>query len=105
MAHGGKRDGAGRKAGSPNKISGDVKEMILGALAEMGGVRYLVEQAKKNPNLFVPLLGKLVPTTVAGDAKNPLHSKIEMVIIDTGVPRDPESYNRQFSSNREKIIQ
>jgi len=81
---GGARSGAGRKPGVPNKISGDVKAMILGALDEMGGVDYLVDQAGQNPTAFLTLVGKVLPMTVAGDPNNPikLAGTVELVIVD-----------------------
>ncbi len=38
--------GRGRKKGSKNKIPRELKEMILTALSEVGGVDYLVERAR-----------------------------------------------------------
>jgi hypothetical protein len=51
----------GRRKGTPNKFTRDLREMILGALADAGGRAYLVAQAKKNPSAFLTLLGKLLP--------------------------------------------
>ena len=82
---GGARSGAGRKPGVPNKISGDVKAMILGALEEKGGVDYLVEQADKNPTAFLSLIGKVLPMTVAGVPESPL--KIEHAATDELISR------------------
>jgi hypothetical protein len=75
----------GRAKGTPNKLSGDVKAMVLGALEEKGGVDYLVEQADKNPTAFLTLVGKVLPMTVAGDPENPVKvaGKIELVIVDS----------------------
>ena len=69
---GGKRQGAGRPKGSVNKMSAELKEMILGALEESGGQAYLVEQAKSSPAAFMTLLGKVLPMTVASDPDSPL---------------------------------
>ena len=66
MAKGGKRPGAGRKAGVPNKLTATLKEMILGALNEAGGQNYLVMQAKENPTAFLTLVGKVIPHEVTG---------------------------------------
>jgi hypothetical protein len=63
---GGKREGAGRKAGVPNKLSGQVKEMILEALDVAGGVDYLTAQANQNPVAFMSLVGKVLPMQVSG---------------------------------------
>lgn len=65
--NGGKRTGAGRKPGSPNKIAATVKMMVLTALDKVGGITYLKKQAKDNPQAFMTLLGKIMPTQVVGD--------------------------------------
>ena len=69
---GGVIPGQGRKKGIPNKVTVDVKEMILIALKEVGGKDYLVVQAKENPKSFMALLGKLLPTQVVGPGDGPL---------------------------------
>ena len=43
--------------------------MILGALDKSGGQEYLEKQATENPNAFMTLLGKILPTQVDMDAK------------------------------------
>ena len=65
-------EGAGRKKGSPNKITSSVKDMILQALSEAGGVEYLKEQAVKNPTAFMTLLGKILPMQIAGEDQGPI---------------------------------
>lgn len=57
--------GIGRKKGVPNKITADLKSMILGALSDAGGQRYLAEQAEKNPQAFMTLVGRVLPMTVS----------------------------------------
>lgn len=64
---GGARPGAGRPKGSPNKITGELKDMILGALSDAGGQQYLAEQAQKNPGVFLSLVGKVLPYQVTGE--------------------------------------
>ena len=56
----GKKTG-GRQKGATNKTTAELKEMILGALSEVGGQAYLVQQALDNPNAFLTLVGKVVP--------------------------------------------
>ena len=68
----------GRKKGTPNKIPAALKDMILRALEEAGGVDYLVAQAHESPAAFLSLLGKVLPTRLQGDANNPLPLKIEV---------------------------
>jgi len=58
--------GKGRRKGSKNKLSADVKAMILAALDDAGGVEYLTRQAEKNPAAFMTLLGKVLPMQVGG---------------------------------------
>ncbi len=58
--------GQGRPKGVPNKITADLKAMILKALSDAGGVEYLRRVAKKNPGAFLTLLGKVLPMTLTG---------------------------------------
>ncbi len=74
--------GKGRPKGSKNKVTADVKAMILGALSKAGGEQYLLEQAKANPNAFLTLVGKVLPKEVTGSEGAPLiPSRIEIVGI------------------------
>jgi len=57
----------GRTAGTPNKLTSTVKMMVLGALDKLGGEDYLVRMAKKHPQAYMTLLGKIIPTQVVGD--------------------------------------
>jgi hypothetical protein len=80
----GKKTGGGSRKGKPNKITGQLKEMILGALDEAGGKKYLLTQAQTNPNAFLSLVGKVLPMTVSGDPESPLTLKvIERRIVHT----------------------
>ena len=72
MPRGGKRPGAGRKPGVPNKITADLKTALKDSFGLVGGVKYLVELAKNDPRTYCTLLGKLVPTTLASDVDKPL---------------------------------
>lgn len=56
----------GRQKGTPNKLTGEVKDMILAALAGAGGVEYLQRQAEKNPAAFLTLVGKVLPLQLTG---------------------------------------
>ena len=69
MAGSGAPKTGGREKGTPNKISGALREMILGALDDVGGQAYLMRQAEENPGPFLTLLGKVLPTTLSGDAE------------------------------------
>lgn len=59
--------GRGRPKGSPNKNTAALKDMILNALDKAGGEDYLITQAEDNPTAFMTLIGKVLPTTLAGD--------------------------------------
>ena len=61
--------GKGRKAGVPNKLTKDLKAMVLGALEANGGQKWLEAQMEKNPTAFMTLLGKVLPTTLAGSVE------------------------------------
>lgn len=74
----------GRQKGTPNKLNADIKGMIIEALSNKGGARYLERQADENPAAFMTLLGKVLPTTLASDPDNPpsLVARIELVAPD-----------------------
>lgn len=57
--------GKGRRAGTPNKMTASAKEMIMGALGDLGGQAWLVEQAKAEPKAFLALVARLIPTEAA----------------------------------------
>ena len=61
--------GKGRPKGSPNKVTADLKSMILGALEGVGGQSYLETQANKSPTAFLALIGKVLPTEVKAEVK------------------------------------
>lgn len=62
----------GRQRGTPNKVTGALKDMILQALANKGGVAYLEQQADENPNAFLALVGKVLPLQVTGENGAPI---------------------------------
>jgi hypothetical protein len=82
----------GRKKGTPNKLTGQLKEMILEAAelagndlgGEGGTIQYLRTQATLQPAAFMTLLGKVLPLQIAGDEENPLVTitKIELIAGD-----------------------
>ena len=56
--------GKGRPKGVKNKLTMQVKEMILAALDKAGGIEYLAHQADENPSAFLSLVGKVLPLQV-----------------------------------------
>lgn len=58
------KTGGGSRKGIPNKNTKALKDMILQALDDLGGVEYLVGLAKETPTAFATLLGKVLPTQV-----------------------------------------
>lgn len=53
--------GPGRPKGVPNKTTTAIKDMIVQALNNAGGVNYLTLQATDNPVAFMGLVGKVIP--------------------------------------------
>jgi hypothetical protein len=59
----GKKTG-GRQKNTPNKLTVEIRQMILGALDAVGGQEYLTKQAEENPTAFMTLLGRVVPKEI-----------------------------------------
>jgi hypothetical protein len=57
----------GRRKGTPNRITAELKDMILAAFDEAGGVDYLVKQAHSNPTVFLALVAKVLPLQVRAE--------------------------------------
>ncbi len=79
----GKIEGSGRKPGQTNKDTQQIRDMILGALQDVGGRKYLAEQAILNPGPFMSLIAKVLPKDVNLDATMTIEiSEIKRLIID-----------------------
>jgi len=52
---------AGKAKGTRAKYTIDLRNMILGALSDAGGRKYLAAQAKENPGAFLGLVGRILP--------------------------------------------
>ena len=63
---GGARPGSGRPKGSLDKGNALIRDMIIEALHNVGGVGYLEGVAREQPNAFVSLIGKVMPVQVEG---------------------------------------
>ena len=77
------RKTGGRQKNSPNKDNKALREMILAALDTLGGEAYLVQQGREHPAVFLALIGKVLPTTLAGDPSAPLGviGRVELVPV------------------------
>ena len=72
----------GSRKGKPNKVTADLRAMILGALDAAGGQDYLQRQAVENPNAFLTLVGKTLPKEITGpDGKAIFPSSIKIELV------------------------
>lgn len=76
--------GPGRPKGSQNKQTKALKEMILHALDEAGGIQYLLAQAHDNPNAFMTLVGKVLPL----DVNNKHEGQVVAQVVFKGLNAD-----------------
>ena len=84
----GKKTG-GRTKGTPNKVTGELKDMILGALSNKGGMAYLERQADDNPTAFMTLVGKVLPLQVTGE-----NGQAIPIAVTFNIHRQPDSDNK-----------
>ena len=75
--------GHGRPKGTPNRLTADVRAMILVALDRADGVDYFVEKSQRNPAAILTLVSNVLPLQMTGANDGP-------VMIITGVERAAE---------------
>lgn len=66
----------GSRKGRPNKVTADIKNMVLTALNTVGGAAYLARQAEENPGPFMALVGKVLPLQVTGEGGGALEIRL-----------------------------
>jgi len=73
----------GRKKGTPNKTTASVKEALIKAFDDLGGVDSLVVWGSDNPTQFYQLWAKILPqevhSTLTGADGEPLSLSLEVV--------------------------
>lgn len=74
----GRKTGGGSRLGKPNKNTAALKDMILTALSEAGGVAYLAQQAVENPGPFMALVGKVLPLQVKQESMTTVEAVISL---------------------------
>jgi hypothetical protein len=70
----------GRQKGTPNLLSAGVREMILEALDQAGGVEYLVERARDQPQAFMGLVGKTLPREIKAELMIGLSERMRQIL-------------------------
>lgn len=72
----------GKPKGATNKVTREVKAMILEALDGAGGVQYLIERASdpRTASAFLTLVGKVLPMQVQGAGPNGEHVFQRLVV-------------------------
>jgi hypothetical protein len=86
-SHGGKREGSGRKAGTPNKVSITVKQNVISVFDEIGGIEAMATWAKDNRSEYYRIYSRLAPVSQeisgADGADLPLSIGLRFVEPDT----------------------
>lgn len=79
--------GKGRKKGATNKVTRELKEMILEALDNAGGVEYLVGKANdpRTASAFLSLIGKVLPMQITGANGKPIETVTRVELVAPGV--------------------
>jgi len=88
----------GRKKGTPNKFSGELKTFVLDAMANAratgqraaGAREYLEHQAKVNPKTFLSLIAKLLPNQLTGKDGGAIELKVQQAQAKLSALSEPE---------------
>lgn len=92
MAQG--RKTGGRTKGTPNRVTRALRESVLEAFEQSGGVEYLVRVARDDPPTFCKLLAKLLP---APKVENAPAGPVTFQVV-TGIDRSPEDLSEMPTS-------
>jgi hypothetical protein len=60
-----KTPGSGRKPGSKNKYSAEIRDAVMVSFTRLGGPAYLESVGKANPAAYISLLAKILPHELA----------------------------------------
>lgn len=89
--------GKGGRRGVQNRITCELREIVLAALKKAGGIDYLATQAEAGPTAFLILLGKLLPLeTRLSPPDEPRNVVIEII--------DPEVKGASFPAEKVRTI-
>ncbi len=72
---------SGKTKGTRNKQTVAVKQCIINAFQDMGGVRNLVKWAKDNETEFYRLWGRMVPREITGEDGGDMKLKVTLEIV------------------------
>ena len=78
---GGKRPGAGRPKGSLDKGNAMIRELIVQALDNLGGVEYLQDVARSHPAAFMSLIGKTMPLQITGEGGGAVQHAVKFEVV------------------------
>jgi len=81
----------GRKKGTPNKATRDIRKAVLEAFEKGGGPEWLRKQMEENPVAFMNLLGKILPTQITGAGDGALEIQVVRKVIDVTPTRVDDS--------------
>ncbi len=77
----------GRKPGSLNMLTKNVKEALEAAFDELGGVESLVTWGKANPSEFYKLWARMLPKDLKAEVKQEPTGRVVIYLPDDG--REP----------------
>ena len=87
----------GRQKGTPNKVSAQLKDMVLGALDDVGGRQYLARMSQEQPTAFMALLGRVLPTTS--------ENRVELVQRAAMVDKRVAEADRALAESMQRLAQ
>lgn len=74
---------SGRIKGKSNKQTASVKQCIINAFEEMGGVKNLTKWGMENQTEFYKLWGRMIPHEVTGEDGGDIQVTIKKIVHST----------------------
>lgn len=102
MGRGGRRPGAGRPLGSPNRLTGAFREAVQVVYNDLGGHAAFLQWARDNPSDFYKIAARLIPTEIHHKEDN----NIRVIIAPVSpLPSEPRVIDATPSKTANQLLE
>ena len=89
----------GRRKGTPNRITGTVRENVIEVFERVGGVSSMATWAQENRTDFYRLYARLIPTEIHADV-----GAVSLIQLLSSLPKDSDEEHMVEDSRPARVI-